>query len=220
MHLLPTVLLAAEKPPASKGSAVEGRVLDVSSGRKVDSPAESEKPGGKAAVAEGSPADAHSPQNAEKSGQRPERDDGFAPGLAIFVLLVIVIGLVLLGAGAILTLVFIALVACLLGFGILTMSMLTGATSRRPRTAVKAFFLQLGGVAGACGGAGTAILAKWLSKSPISAWSATVAGGMVGLLAGIVLAALFNYAWDTLFQLLLNRMGNGHSPPPPQNGAG
>ena len=171
-------------------------------------------------VAGGSPVDSPSPPNADKFDQPAERHDGFAPGLAIFALLVVVVILVLLGMGAVLAVVFVGIVAGLLGFGILTLSTLTGVISRRPGTAVKAFFLQLGGVAGLACGAGTAVLTKWLAKSQISTWSAIVTGGIAGLLVGIVLAVLFNYAWDRLLRVLLNREGKSHDVAFPQSGTG
>lgn len=171
-------------------------------------------------VAVGSPADSQSPQNADGFDQPPERHEGFAPGLGIFALLVVVVILVLLGMGAVLALVFVGIVACLLGLGILTLSTLSGVISRRPRTAVKALFLQLGGVAGMACGAGTAIVSKWLSNVPLSAWSAIVTGGIIGLLVGVVLAILFNYVWDRLLGLLLNRVAKKRDVTVPNSGTG
>ena len=155
-----------------------------------------------------SPLDSHSSPKVEKLDVPAESYDDFAPGLLIFALLVIVVVLVLLGTGAVLAFVFVGAVACLLGFGILTMSTLIGVISRRPRTAVKAFFLQIFGVAGMICGAGTAILMKWLATLQISTGSAIVTGSIVGLLIGVALAVLFNYAWDRLLGVFLNRVGS------------
>jgi len=166
-----------------------------------------------------SPLDSHASPKVEKLDVPAESYDDFAPGLGIFAFLAIVVVLVLLGMGAVLALVFVGIVACLLGFGILTMSTLIGVISRRPRTAVKAFFLQVCGVAGMICGAGTAILMKWLATLQISTSSAIVTGSIVGLLLGVALAVLFNYAWGRLLGEFHNRVGSNRDVTFPHSGA-
>ncbi len=134
-------------------------------------------------------------------------DDDFAPGLGIFALFMVVILLMLVVAGALLAFVVVCIAACLAAFGILTTSTLTGLLSRRPRTAVKAFFLQLGGILGLASGAGLAVLAAWLCKLQCSTLSVVITGALTGLIGGVVLAMLFNLAWEKGLTILLNRFG-------------
>lgn len=130
-------------------------------------------------------------------------------GILLFML---IMALVLFGAGAVFALAVLVIVLCLVSAGIVSTSILTGLVARRPRTAVKAFFLQLGGVLGLGSGAGVALLAAWSFELQSPTWAVAGAGALAGLIAGVVVAILFNLAWDRLFTMWLERRGPSSQP--------
>lgn len=144
-------------------------------------------------------------------------EDDFAPGLGLFALFMIVLLLMLVGAGAVLAGVAILITAGLAGLGILTTSTLAGLVSKRPRTAFKAFFLQLGCLLGMPAGAGLAFLAAWIGELPYATWSVVTAGAITGWAGGFLLALLFNLAWQKILSLLSKRpaAANAQAASPP-----
>ena len=141
-------------------------------------------------------------------------DDDFAPGLGLFALLMVIIMLMLVGAGAALAFLAACIVGLLAMLGILTTSTLAGIFSRRPRTAVKAFFLQLGSALGLPAGGGLAMLAAWIFKFKFPAWAVISTGAALGIAGGFLLAWLFNIVWDRFLTFLVNQ---AQSKPPAAN---
>ena len=76
--------------------------------------------------------------------------------------------------------VVVALTVLLIGVGVVTTSALAGVVARRPRTAFKALFLQLGGVGGTFCGAGLAVLVMIIGEYDIPLWMGLVPGAAAG----------------------------------------
>lgn len=131
-------------------------------------------------------------------------------GILLFMLIIM---LVLFGAGAVFAIALLVTVLCLASAGIVSTSILTGLVSRRPRTAIKAFFLQIGGVLGFGSGAGAALVATWLFDLHSPDWAVVGVGAVAGLIAGVVVAVLFNLAWDWLLTMWMQRRGSSSQTP-------
>lgn len=109
----------------------------------------------------------------------PCPEDDFAPGLFVFAMLAVAVLLVLVGAGAVMALVCTGIAAFLVGFGIVTASVFAGIETKRPRTAFKVLFLQMGGLGGALSGAGIAWLTTLTGFIEAGTWTALATGGTV-----------------------------------------
>ena len=104
-------------------------------------------------------------------------------------------------------LVCMGIAAFLVGFGIVTTSVFAGVETKRPRTAFKVLFLQMGGLGGALSGAGVAWLATLIGFIEAGKWPALATGGAVGLVFGVAFAALFNHTWGARWDWLVARFG-------------
>ena len=97
--------------------------------------------------------------------------------------------------------------ACLAFLGILTTSTLAGLKTRRPRTAFRALFLQMGALAGGVSGAGCAWLVTLTDLTEMQLRPALLIGGAAGLLFGLAISFLFNRLWGTVLDRLIRRCG-------------
>jgi hypothetical protein len=77
--------------------------------------------------------------------------------------------------------------------------------AKKPSTAVKAIFVQAGGVVGVPSGVGLALVAVWACNIETSTWPVIITGALIGLIGGIILAVLFNLGWEKLLAVLINR---------------
>ncbi|MBN1310914.1 MAG: hypothetical protein JXB30_05785 [Anaerolineae bacterium] len=116
-----------------------------------------------------------------------EEYDDFAPGLAVFALLFVLLMLAVLGAGIVITAALIGGLAFLILMGIISSSVLVGFIQRRPGPALSAFLTQL------CAAIGTAcgIIVVWIllfvTEWPLNFWLVTGIGAFSGLLGGALM---------------------------------
>lgn len=123
------------------------------------------------------------------------------PGL-IFLLVM----LVLIGVGIAVGLFACAIAAALVMLGMLSSSVALGFLTKRPATAVRAFLLQFGVLAGIPAGAVTAWLGRTLLDKVDESWLIAVYGGIAGAVAGALLALLLDFIFRRTHTWLEQRM--------------
>jgi hypothetical protein len=133
----------------------------------------------------------------------PTEDEVPPPLLLGVMMLALLVFVLLLAAGVVASVLALCLLLFLLACGIFTTSAIAGAVAKKPRTAVKAFFIQAGGVVGLPTGTGLALTAVWLFHLHVSRWSASITGAVIGAIAGVVFAMLFNLLWEKLLAILV-----------------
>lgn len=138
----------------------------------------------------------------------PAETGGFAPGLLLMVLAMIVACLFLVGFGAVVCMVICALTGALAALGILSSSVAIAFLRRSPASGFRALFIQIGAAAGIPCGVGAMWLVTWLIDAQWSTTARLVVGGGCGLGCGVVVALLFNLAWSRLARWLLGKYEN------------
>ena len=154
-------------------------------------------PGGIAAVA--------AAESRMASGATPDAfadeefvDDDFSPGLFVLVMLALLVFVILVGVGIAIGLAIVALVAALVGLGIVSSSVVVGIVRRRPGDAFRALFLQLGAAVGIVAGVGVLWLMVSLLDLALGLGWVILVGGLVGLASGLAIGLMFNFAWTRL----------------------
>jgi len=112
-------------------------------------------------------------------------------GLPGIILLLVM--LVLIGVGIAVGLFACAIAAVLLTLGVVSSSVALGFFTKRPQTAVRAFLLQGGVLAGIPAGAVTAWLGRVLLEKADQSWAVAIYGGIGGAFAGALLALLLDF---------------------------
>ena len=128
--------------------------------------------------------------------------------MAIAALIAFVVVLILIGIGVAVGLVACALLAVLIGLGILSSSVIVGFRSGRPADGIRVFLLQCGIIAGVPAGAVSAWLGAtmWRELAGAVDWPAIVFGGLGGALAGIMLALSMDYISRRLHRWAVDRL--------------
>ncbi|WP_160164435.1 hypothetical protein [Pedosphaera parvula] len=96
--------------------------------------------------------------------------------------------------------------AILLGFGIVSCSILIGWLRRNPATAFRALFVQLGAFFGIAGGMVIAFLLRSLTAMDGGLGLQLFVGAAVGLLCGLALAFAFNLMWTSALNWAFKRI--------------
>lgn len=128
--------------------------------------------------------------------------------MAIAALIAFVVVLILIGIGIAIGLVACALLAALIGLGVISSSFIVGLRSGRPADGIRVFLLQCGMIAGIPAGAVCAWLAATLSRELEGTidWPVIVFGGLGGALAGIVVALCLDHISRRLHRWALDRL--------------
>ena len=108
-------------------------------------------------------------------------------------LILLFVMLVLIGVGIAVGLFACAIAAVLVALGVVSSSVALGFFTKRPATAVRAFLLQCGVLAGIPAGAVTAWLGRTLLEKVDQSWMIAVYGGIGGAFAGALLALLLDF---------------------------
>lgn len=134
---------------------------------------------------------------------------GFNPGLLVFagiaILVMVVACLLLVGLGLAGGIIISALAGALTVFGILSSSVALGLIRRSPASGFRALFVQVGAVAGIPCGIGAMWLVAWVAAIHWSIATRLLVGGVCGMLCGVAVALLFNFAWGRAVAWLLGR---------------
>jgi hypothetical protein len=117
----------------------------------------------------------------------------YAAGMALFGLVFAVVALMLIGLGFALGLVGIVLTGILTALGVVSSSVALGWRSGRPSVGIRAFFIQVGILAGLPAGAVCAYLAHSFFKAYGEGWPVIVYGAIAGGVAGMIIALSFDY---------------------------
>ena len=138
------------------------------------------------------------------SAQNSPPADECGPLLMMVVLIfILVVILVLIGICVVVGIISLLLAGILLVVGILTSSALVGIISRRPASAFKALFIQVGGAGGAIAGGGVGWLTGIFMEVPGPIFGWVVMGAFCGLGVGIGIAMIFNIVWSWLLDRIL-----------------
>lgn len=113
--------------------------------------------------------------------------------MGIPVLIVSVIVIFLIGVGIAVGLFACVIAAVLVTLGVVSSSVALGFLTKRPATAVRAFLLQCGVLAGIPAGAVTAWVGRAFWEQVDQSWLIAVYGGIGGALAGALLALLLDF---------------------------
>lgn len=109
--------------------------------------------------------------------------------MVLFVIAAFLLLLILMGAAGTIVL-------------IVASSAVVGVVTRKPSTAMRALFLQLG----AAGGAACCIVAIWLGSTILGLHlrllTCAIVGGIVGAAGGLAVAMLFNFIWTAILRRL------------------
>lgn len=108
-------------------------------------------------------------------------------------LILLFVMLVLIGIGIAVGLFACAIAAALVTLGVISSSVALGFFTKRPATAVRAFLLQCGVLAGIPAGAVTAWVGRAFLEKVDQSWMVAVYGGIGGALAGALLALLLDF---------------------------
>ncbi len=134
---------------------------------------------------------------------------GFSPGLGIFaaimIMVMVIACMLLLGFGLAAGIVVFALAGALIAFGILSASAAIGFIRRSPASGFRALFIQLGAVAGPPCGIGAMWLVSWMAGAHWSIARRLLVGGGCGMVCGVAVALLFNFAWSKIAAWLLRQ---------------
>jgi len=113
-----------------------------------------------------------------------EEYDDFAPGLAVFALLFVLLMVAVLGAGMVIAAALIGGLAFLTLMGIASSSVLVGFIQRRPGPALSAFLTQLCAAIGTICGIMVVWIILFVTEWPLNFWPVTGVGAFSGLLGG------------------------------------
>lgn len=152
------------------------------------------------------------PAGAEASAAEEEiiQEDDWGPVVVLGLALVIM--LVLIAAGAVVAIVGVIVAAILVLVAALSTSTLVGLATRRPSTAMKVLFLQLGAMGGLAAGIVLSLLAAWvLGLAHWRIWL-VLAGAIAGAGGGVLAAVLFNFTWSRLLGMISRRLSRKASP--------
>jgi hypothetical protein len=108
-------------------------------------------------------------------------------------LILLLVMLVLIGVGIAVGLFACAIAAVLVTLGVISSSVALGFFTKRPATAVRAFLLQCGVLAGIPAGAVTAWVGRAVLEKVDQSWLIAVYGGIGGAFAGAILALLLDF---------------------------
>lgn len=146
-----------------------------------------------------------------ESGGEPQ----YVPEPEVLILLMaLAVALILIGVGIAVGLALLVLILVLFGFGVISFSAAYGALRRSTSSAFRAFFLLVGGIAGAACGIALFALASWLLARTIHYGAVFAGGSLAGLIAGVAVAAAFNYVWTRVLDWAMRRWGSRKSGPP------
>jgi len=112
--------------------------------------------------------------------------------MAIFAIIFFVVALVLIGVGIAVGLVASGLAMLLVGLGVVSSSVLIGLRSGRTESAIRAFLIQLGILAGIPAGAICAWILKHFSEHIGDSWVVPAYGALGGATAGLLIALLLD----------------------------
>lgn len=135
----------------------------------------------------------------------PEGDD-FAPGLAVFALAFILLMLAVLGIGMVIGAVLIGGLALLTLMGIISTSVLVGLVQRRPGPVLSAFLGQLGAAIGAFCGVVLAWIVLFLVEWPLDFWLTTGIGVISGLAGGAVVGMLASLVLRWTYSVIMKQI--------------
>lgn len=108
-------------------------------------------------------------------------------------LILLLVMLVLIGVGIAVGLFACAIATALVGLGVVSSSVALGFFTKRPATAVRAFLLQCGILAGIPAGAVTAWIGRAFLEKVDQSWMIAVYGGIGGAFAGALLALMLDF---------------------------
>lgn len=108
-------------------------------------------------------------------------------------LILLLVMLVLIGVGIAVGLFACVIAAVLVTLGVVSSSVALGFFTKRPQTAMRAFLLQCGVLAGIPAGAVTAWLGRILLEQADQSWMIAVYGGIAGAFAGAMLALMLDF---------------------------
>jgi hypothetical protein len=112
--------------------------------------------------------------------------------MAIFGIIFFVVALVLIGVGIAVGLVASGLALLLVGLGVVSSSVLIGLRSGRTESAIRAFLIQIGVLAGIPAGAICAWILKHFSEQMGDSWVVPAYGALGGAAAGLLIALLLD----------------------------
>jgi len=124
--------------------------------------------------------------------------------MAIFALIFFCVACVLIGVGIVIGLLGCAIAAVLLGLGVISSSVLVGLRSGRAESAIRAFLIQAGILAGIPAGAVCAWLIQSLFAAYGEGWQVLAYGALGGAGAGLLIALTLDFlsrrvsAWAAL----------------------
>jgi len=127
-------------------------------------------------------------------------------------LIMLMVMLVLIGVGIAVGLFACAIAAALAGLGMVSSSVALGFWSKRPATAVRAFLLQCGILAGIPAGAVTAWIGRAFLEKADQSWMIAVYGGIGGAFAGALLALVLDFIFRRTHAWLEQRMSKPKMP--------
>lgn len=123
-----------------------------------------------------------------------------SPGLGMMAGMMICLMLVLLGAGAMIGLAVLGVIATLLTVGILSTSGAVALAKQSPRAGLRVLFLEVGGVLGVPSGATILWIITHLFHAQIAFGWVLLIGGLAGAAVGVLTAMTFNYCWGKIVQ--------------------
>ncbi len=152
---------------------------------------------------------ASSPAPAPSVSTEPSEElDGLgSPMLLAIITTFFAVMLILVGTGIVAAVVTLLAAAMLVGLGIISTSVAVGIVQRRARSGFRVFFLLCGAAGGVPAGIGTTMTVSWLFNLHFP-WRWIIGGGAVcGAIAGLIVAAIFNFAWARIIDYLIRKVG-------------
>lgn len=135
----------------------------------------------------------------------PDTAGGFDPGPAMFVLVMLIASIAAGVLVVILGVICLGIAAVMISTGMISASVLIGFLRRSISSGFRALFIQIGALAGLMVGVLATSAYIWIAKTDWHSPFRWFAGAGIGLLAGILVAWLFNKAWSSIAQALARK---------------